>query len=337
MISIVIVGYNSKADLKDCLPSVFASSYKNFKIIFVDNGSQDKSLEFVKKNFPKVITIRNVNSGYAGGNNIGIKKALELKSDHVFLLNPDTIIDDNCLYELMKKADKNTILQPLVLLNTNGKNTDLINTTGGYLNFLGFSYCSDYKENKSKALEKDIATASGVAVLIPINILKKIGLFDESFFMYLEDVDLFWRARLFGFNIRLVPNSLVWHKYSFSKNRDKMFYANRNRLLFLYKNFSAKYLILTLPMAIINEILLVLYSLINCWFWQKIKVYFSVLTLLKSSSVQRKINLPHIKKQERKLKRFIGPEISFSEVENPLFAPYNLILNAWWSIIKRLV
>jgi GT2 family glycosyltransferase len=284
--------------------------------------------------YPKADVIKNKNTGFAGGNNVGIRRAFELGCDYVFLLNPDTTIHKNCLEKLVAKADQQTILQPLILLNIDGQNTDLINTTGGHLNFLGFSYCSDYKKNKSTAREKDIAIASGAAVLIPTNILKKIGLFDENFFMYHEDVDLFYRARLFGFNIRLIPDSLLWHKYSFSRNSNKMFYTDRNRLLFLYKNFSLKYLVLILPISIINEILMILYSLISGWFFQKIRAYFSALALLGPSSTRRKTNLPQIRKRERTLKQFIGPEISFSEVANSFLTFYNLITKIYWYLIK---
>lgn len=337
MISVVIVGYNSRKDLKDCLDSVYKSTYKQFKIIFVDNDSSDDSVKFVKAKYPKVNVIANQNTGFAGGNNIGTKRALKSKLDYIFLLNPDATIEKDCLKNLIRASDQRTILQPLVLLNIKGKKTRQINTTGSYLNFLGFSYCNNYRKDQGTVEESDIPLGSGAAVLIPTKILKKTGPLDENFFMYHEDVDWFYRARLLGFNIRLIPNSLAWHKYSFSKNKSKMFYADRNRLLFLYKNFSAKYLILTLPMAIINEILLAIYSLTSGWFWQKIKTYFSVLSLLKSSSIQRRKNLPYIKKQERKLKQFIGAQISFSEIKNPLFVPYNLLLKIYWSLIKPLI
>jgi len=337
MISIVIVGYNSRKDLKGCLDSVYKSTYKQFRVIFVDNGSSDNSVEFVKATYPEVNVIANKNSGYPDGANIGIRQALKLKSDYIFLLNPDAMVEKNCFKTLIGKADQQTILQPLILLNIKGKNTHLVNTTGDYLNFLGFCYCNNYRVDQAVIKQNDIVIASGAATLIPAEVFGKIGLMDENFFMYHEDADLSYRAHLFGFNIKLIPNALAYHKYSFSKNKSKMFYADRNRFLFLYKNFSTKYLILILPMAIFNEILLVLYSLISGWFWQKIKVYFSLLPLLKSSTVQRRKNLPYIKKQERKIKKFIGAEISFSEIKSPFFAPYNLLLKIYWFLIKSLI
>lgn len=337
MISIIVVGYNSKEDLKSCFDSVFKSSYKQFRVIFVDNGSSDNSVEFVRTKYPSVIVILNKNSGYPGGNNVGIKHALKMKSEYVFLLNPDVTIDKGCLETLSNKANKETIVQPLILLSTNQKKTDLINTTGDYLNFLGFCYCDNYRQKQEVVKEKDIIISSGAAVLIPSQILEKIGLFDENFFMYHEDADFSYRAHLYGYNIKLIPQALAWHRYSFSKNKNKMFYAERNRFLFLYKNFSTKYLILIMPILIVNEILLIIYALFSGWFWQKLRALPSALLLIKSSADQKKKNLPHIKTKEKKLKRFIGAEISFGEIRNPLFAPYNLVLKAYWFLIRPFI
>lgn len=333
MISIIIVGYNSEKDLDECLSSVFASSYKNFRVIFVDNNSADNSITLIKNRFPKVeIIVNTENSGFAGGNNIGIKKAISDKSEYIMLLNPDTIIDRDCLKNLTDKASKDTILQPLILLTLDGKNTNLINTTGGHLNFLGFSYCSDYKKERRTAKEKDIAIASGAAVLMPTNILEEIGMFDESFFMYHEDVDLFWRARLAGFNIRLIPDSVVWHKYSFSKNKKKMFYADRNRLIFLHKNFSLKYRMLVSPAFLINEILMFLYSLLSGWPKEKVSAWGSAIKNICIGNYKKKTSREQLV-EEKTLKVFISPKIEFGEFPNPLFKIYNIFLIAWWHLI----
>lgn len=337
MISVIIVGFNNRGDLKACLDSVYKSTYRRLRVIYVDNGSKDGSIEYVKRAYPKVLTIKNNNSGCPGGNNIGIKKALKLKSDYIFLLNPDAEIDKNCLSTLMNKIDEKTILQPLILIASKTRKTNKINTTGGYLNFLGFCHCSDYLKNKSFAKEQKIVIASGAAVLIPVKILKKIGLLEENFFMYFEDADLFYRANLFGYTVKLIPSALAWHRYSFSANKNKMFYADRNRLLFLYKNFSTKYLILILPISIINELLLIIYSLISGWFWRKLLVYYSALKFMPVIAKERKKNLPYMKKQEKNLKQYIGPKISFAEIQSRFFVPYNLVLRAYWFVIKPLI
>jgi len=337
MIAIIVVGYNNKNDLSDCFNSLQKSSVNDYRIIYVDNASSDGSVDFVKDNYPKIIIIKNKNTGYAGGNNAGIRRALKLGSDYIFLLNPDTITDKHCLRQLIGRANQNTILQPLILLNRQGKKTNLINTTGGCLNYLGFSYCSDYKKSKDRVKDREIPIASGAAVLVPKKMIKSIGLLDENFFMYHEDVDWFWRARLHGYDIKLVTNALVWHKYSFSKNKNKFYLTERNRLLFLYKNFSVKYLLLILPIFLLNEIFMISYSLLCGWFILKIKSYTSALTLIGQEAKKRKINLLNACQTEGQLKKYIGINILFLEIQNPILPPYNVILMLYWNLIYCLI
>ena len=336
MIAIVVVGYNSLQDLKDCFDSIEASTYKDYETIFVDNASTDLSVEFVKKNYPEIIVIENENSSYAGGNNIGIRKAIELKSDNIFILNPDTIVTPDCLEQLASRVHKNKILQPLILIYENGHKTSLINTTGNYLNFLGISYCNDYRKNQKTAKDMKIASASGAAMIFSSSMIKQVGGFDSNFFMYHEDLDLCVRAKLRGYETELISKAVVYHKYSFSQNKKKLFYVERNRLLFLFKNFPFKYLLLIFVAFLINELLIVLYSLLTGSVLNKVKSYASATSLLKKTNIERRKNKKYFK-NVRNVTRFIGGQIAFSEVKNPLFAPYSLILSAWWFMIKWLV
>lgn len=333
MIAIIIVGYNSEQYLDDCLSSIFMSTYKKFRIYFLDNASIDNSTSLIKGKFPSVKVIKSKkNLGFAKGNNLAIKEALKHKADYLFILNPDTVLDKDCLKNLIKSSNEETILQPIVLLHKNGQKTQFVNTTGGVLNFLGFSYCSDYKEKRAHIKEKYIPIASGAAMLLPANLFNKVGFFDETFFMYHEDVDLSWRARLSGYQIKLIPESIVWHKYSFSKNKNKFFYSERNRILFLFKNFTVKYLGLIAIPFLLNEILIICYSLVNGLFIEKFKSYFSAAHLLRNNN-KFKIN----KKNSNNLsKNLMSAKLDFSEVtDNFIFKAYNSFLKLIWFIIQK--
>ncbi len=338
-IAIIIVGYNSHKYLKDCLSSIKKSVFKNYFIIFVDNHSQDESVEFIRKNFPKIRIIQNSkNLGFAQGNNIGTKEAIRQKADFVFLLNPDTILDSQCLQKLIEKADNQTILQPQVLLYHKGKKTNMINTAGNALNYLGFSYCGDYKKQARQfKKDKEISLASGSALFIPIPIIEKIDLFERNFFMYHEDVDFCWRARLANFGIKLIPKAVVWHKYVFLKNKMKMFYSERNRLLFIFKNFSLKTILLFLLMGIINEVLVCVYALWNGWLMEKLSSYYSIFLLL-DDLLKWRARIDRIrKKTDGEMKQYLNSKIIFEEVELPANKIYNSLLNTYWKIIKRFI
>lgn len=335
MISIVIVGYNHRKDLDACFRSIYKNTYRDFQIIYVDNNSRDGSLSFVRKKYPQVIALQNRNTGYAGGNNLGIKKTLELKSDFALVLNPDTLLDKNCLTRLVNNAKKNEIVQPLILLYKNGRKTNLVNTTGNHLNYLGISYCDDYLKRADQVSDREITSASGAAMLVPAGLFKKIGCFDERFFMYHEDLDFCWRARIAGFNVRLQTNALVYHKYAFSRNKSKFFFIERNRWLFILKNYQLKTIFAIIPMLALNEFLMFGYALLSGWFLEKLKASGSL--LLNMGYVMRaRLSLKRTV-PDSKLKKFIGSEISFSEVSNPLFIPYNIFLKAYWFLIKSLL
>lgn len=338
MISIIIVGYNSEQYLEDCLSSIFMSTYKSFEVIFFDNASKDRTVEFIRNKYPKIEIIESAaNVGFAKGNNIAIERALKSKPDYIFLLNPDTIIDKNCLKILFEKGTKEKILQPLILLH-DGKKTELVNTSGGTLNYLGFSYCSDYKRKYTLIKnKKENVIASGAAMFFSRELFSKVGGFDESFFMYNEDVDLSYRAQLMGYSIELINNAKVWHKYKFGKNKNKMFLSERNRLMFMFKNYNFSTLLIISPIFLINEIFLCIFALKEKWLLLKLKSYLQVCLSLPSIIKKRRHIQKWRMKNDRDLKRLFSSQIDFSEVRIPAIRFYNKLIDAYWKLIYSII
>lgn len=338
MIAIVIVGYNSQPYLDNCLKSIYNSTYKNFKVIFVDNLSKDSSLTFIAENFPSVVVVANVtNEGFAKANNIGIEKAKALGAKAILLLNPDTALDAHCLELLQSRSDGKTILQPAILLDPQ-KRTDKINTTGGVLSVLGFSYCSDYQKSISKITESsERPIASGAAMFVPTAILNKIGGFDETFFMYHEDVDLAWRARLAGYKIQLIPQAKVWHDYSFGRNASKFFNVERNRIIFLLKNFSLRYWLLLLPLFLVTELGVCLFIAKDGLLLTKLKSYVALFKLWPTILKQRAKVQKMRQVSDRQLSGLLSDRIQFSEMAIPLLVPYNMFVGLYWRLMRTLL
>jgi GT2 family glycosyltransferase len=336
--AVVIVGYNSLKYLDDSLGSLFKSEGAKFDIIYVDNNSTDNSVEYIIKHYPKITLIINEeNVGFAQANNIGIEKAIEQGADNVLIINPDTYTAPDCLKLLQQQANDTTILQPLILLQTD-KRTSKVNTSGGTLNFMGFSYCSDYKAESSTVTGRGIMPiASGAAMLLPTAMLKKIGLFDDQLFMYHEDVDLAWRARIAGYDIKLVPEAQVWHKYTFGRNDSKFFYVERNRLLFIWKNFGLRFRLLTLPAFLINELALLVFFTLQRNLDVKLKSYVGVWKLLHHVQKSRKKLEKIRKKTDRELVKYLGAEMDFAEMKIPLLGLYSKLLVIYWQLISRLI
>lgn len=189
---IIVLHYKNWKDTNECLKSLDKLDYDNFKTIVVDNDKE--------------------NPGFAGGMNIGIKKALKQKADYILLLNNDTIVDKNFLKELVKvgKSDKEIgILGPI----------------GGKINWL---------YTKGIHITKNNDYISGVCMLVKRSVIKKIGLMPEEYFLYFEDVDWCLRARKAGYKCVLVPEAKIWHKVSSSTKAESfsyIYYHFRNGLL----------------------------------------------------------------------------------------------------------
>lgn len=335
-VAVIVVGFNSRQFFEDCFSSLAKSLGQNGRIFLIDNNSTDDSVAWVKREFPNIEVIASKsNLGFARANNVAVGKAMKLGFRYIFLLNPDTIIDSNAIDRLLASADDQTVQQPLILLHQK-KPTNLINTSGNILHYLGMSYVGGYRQDyRRTAFQTDLALASGAAMWIPAAIIKKIGLFDDDFFMYHEDVDFSWRVRMAGFSIKLVSNALVWHKYEFSRNMKKMYFIERNRWLFVLKNYQTRTLLVLTPMFVLNEIASFFHALLNGYLWLKIKASFHSVVMATQARKKRRI-IPR-RVPDTELKRYFSSELKFGEMESKALRAYSLITVWYWKVFGRLV
>ncbi|MFH1536965.1 MAG: glycosyltransferase family 2 protein, partial [Patescibacteria group bacterium] len=228
-IGILILNWNGLNDTVNCLASLKNQNYSNYKILVVDNGSDQPEHEILKQKFGDFVeVIRNEkNLGYAGGNNVGINELLKDDSiKYIWILNNDTIINPDCLNELIQNMndEKTGIAGPSIyhLDNT-------IQSLGGKINLYTGKF-TDIKEGPQNPFEVDYII--GCSILIKTNLLKKLKGFNQKYFSYTEDVELCIRAKKLGFKILSVPKAKIQHKeYASSKKSSKIdYYLTRNKL-----------------------------------------------------------------------------------------------------------
>ena len=163
-----------------------------------------------------------------------------------------------------------------------GSDASRVNNLGNAMHYLGFGFVKHYQEDADKWLNRDpseVGYASGAAMLIKKEVLDKIGMFDEKFFMYHEDLDLCWRARLAGYKIILAPKSIVYHFYEFNRNKKMLYWTERNRWVCLLQNYSISTLIKLFPMLFIVELMMIVYSLIGGGRYLNLKITFGLLAI----------------------------------------------------------
>ena len=250
-VGIVLLNYNSYEDTIDCINSLSNINYDNYCIVIIDNCSTDDSFAKLKKiNSNKIYIIKSeFNGGWSSGNNLGIKKCLELNCEYILLLNNDTLVEKNFLEILIDFYEKNKIcgiVSPKIMYNSNRK---MIWFAGGSINF--HKFLADNIGNKefdgdefSNIHESEYIT--GCAMLINKKIINDCGYLPEEYFMYLEDVDYSLQVKKHGYKLYVQPKSIIYHKVSASTGgEDSPFtikWMTRNRWLFFkkYKNLSIR-------------------------------------------------------------------------------------------------
>lgn len=227
---VIILAHNSREVIGPCLKSVARMSYPNFEVIIVDNNSVDGTLEFAKNLFPRFHYIKNRdNIGFAKGNNVAIRYALEKMADYVFLLNPDTVVKHDTLPKLVDEAGRQPagISSPVVF----DGNTENIWFAGGKIRWLAMK--AIHARLRILPLKPyPTEFVSGCAMLIDRKVFEKIGLFDERYFLYYEDTDLSLRARKKGFPLLVVPSASIRHFESSRVGETKTYWLVFSGLLF---------------------------------------------------------------------------------------------------------
>ena len=265
-VSVIVVNWNGRHHLELCLSSLLAQTYPNFEIILVDNGSTDGSIDFVKANFPTVRLIQlPQNQGFASGNNVGIRAST---ADYIATLNNDTKVDPNWLTALVETAesDPNAGMCAAKLLFWD--RPEIINSAGICLDRTGIAWdrLGGKPDNEQQTNPVPVFGASGGAALYRQTMLRQIGLFDEDFFAYLEDVDLAWRARLAGWNCLYVPTAVIYHHHSATAIEGSPFknrLLGRNKIWTMFKNYPWQLSLLYLPIILLYDFGSVLIALLT--------------------------------------------------------------------------
>jgi GT2 family glycosyltransferase len=251
LLSVIIVNFQGSRFIRGCLRSVLSSDYSSFEVLVVDNASTDGSVELVEEEFendPRVTIVRNkVNVGFAKANNQAAKIS---HGELLLFLNADTRMDESSmrrLAEAFRSDERIAVAQPkLLLIDTDPPRID---STGDLMDPYGNGYrrgvgLVDRGQFDDKVDE--IFSARGAAMIVKRDIFTRVGMFDEDFFLYLEDVDLCWRIRLADKSIRYVPKAVVFHAGAGSRDQDMLaqawFHVIKNQLAMIVKNYSWRHL-----------------------------------------------------------------------------------------------
>ena len=255
LVSIITINFNHSEVTSQLLYSLRKVTYPELEIIVVDNNSPDDDPDVLKQSFPEIELIRSPeNLGFAGGNNLGIRKA---RGKFILLLNNDTEVDPGFLEPLVAKLESDSnigAVSPKIRFFH----------TPDTLQYAGYSPLNPYTirshgrghgTRDTGQFEKDAPTAfvHGAAMMVPLEVIRKVGLMAECYFLYYEELDWSERIRRAGYQLWYVHNSIVFHKESISTGKMsplKTYYINRARILYLRRNIHG----FRFPVAVLYQV-----------------------------------------------------------------------------------
>ena len=248
-VAVIVLNWNGWKDTLECLESLRHLDYPAFKTILVDNGSTNDSVARIEEwrqgkmsGTDLAILRTGENLGFAGGNNAGIRHALDAGFDFVWLLNNDTIVEERSLIELVRLARTDEAIGAAGSLVLFHRAPDRINSAGIRVGRFGrrarLLGLNRDKTEREFLQRREVDAVSGCSMLLLARALRQVGLLDERYFLYLEEVDLCTRLRQQGFRCWVVPESIVFHKQwgsiqPYPELAD--YYLSRSQVLYIRK------------------------------------------------------------------------------------------------------
>ncbi|OYU96412.1 MAG: glycosyl transferase family 2 [Bacteroidetes bacterium B1(2017)] len=248
-IDIVVLNYNGKIFLDDCFQSLAASTYANKHVYLLDNASTQPDVAYVKETYPWVKIIQNPNNnGYCAAYNLAFAQCT---SKYLICLNNDVIVDKNWLEPLIELAESDeniAAIQPKILSSKQPEYLEYAGASGGMLDKYGFPFM---RGRLFDTVEKDLGQyndtahilwASGASMMVRKSALEKAGTLDEIIVHHMDEIDLCWRFRLAGFDVRVQPNSFIYHVGGAtikSRSFKKTYWNHRNSIYMMLKNYGS--------------------------------------------------------------------------------------------------
>lgn len=258
---IIVLNWNGKSYVENCFRSLERLNYPNYEVVMVDNASSDGSVEYIRKNFTWVKIIQNKeNLGFIA-NNKGMKYALENGADYILLLNNDTIVDEKIINYLVETAEKDERIGAVGPKVLSSEQRDIIQEIGVGCDIFGFPFGIHSGEIDINQYVKpfDVLYCSACCLLLKRCVLEEIGYLDEKYFIFVDDLDLCWRAQLAGYRVVADPRAFLYHKSggtvvggyiksdTYRTTTQRIYLRERNTLRTLLKNYSLMSLALILP------------------------------------------------------------------------------------------
>jgi GT2 family glycosyltransferase len=266
-VSAVVIAYGAELWLEKSVHALLGSSGLDVEVVLVDNGCTDGAVDRLAGTPGVVFAGDRTNLGFSGGCNLGASVAT---GEYLALVNGDLVVETDALARLVDVASAPDIGIAAGSVRLGG-DPELLNTAGNEIHFLGFSWVGGFGEPAAlRAIDRDVAGAMGALALLRRDVWNALGGFAEQYFAFHEDAELSWRCWQRGLRVHYVPDAVGIHRYEFDRESRKLYFAERNRLMFVLTCWDRRTIALLAPVFVAMEVAVSLAALSGGWFGDKV-------------------------------------------------------------------
>lgn len=335
LVSVVVLAYGDEPWLERSVEAALASTGVETEVVLVDNGCVAPSLEALAAR-PGVTLVRpGRNLGFAGGCNAGAGRA---RGEVIAFVNSDAVVEPDALGRLAAVARRPDV----GLASASIRLADaphLLNSGGNDVHFLGFSWSGAFgEEARAHCAQRDVAAASGAGMAVERSLWEHLGGFAEEYFAYCEDAELSLRCWRRGLRVVYVPEAVVVHRYQFSRNPQKYYLLERNRLILVMTAFEARTLALLAPALLVAEVAMLALSLRGGWARQKVAGWRWLLRHRRWVRSRRRLLDEERSVSDAVLVPLLATRLAPGNYRlPPVLAPLDRVLAGYWSAVSRLL
>jgi GT2 family glycosyltransferase len=323
------VAYHSGAALVRCLDAVGPQADE---VIVVDNGGGDE-LAAARAHAGVRVVGDGRNIGFAAGCNVGKDEA---RGQVLVFLNPDTVAAEGAIEALAAAMSDTSVGVAMARLRLLDR-PQLLNSGGNVVHISGLAWAGRFEQPaETVAAREDVPYASGAALAVRRDLFERIGGFTDELFMYQEDLELCWRARLSGLRIVIEPGADVYHEYEFARNTEKRYFLERNRLIFVLTAYPGRLLLAAGPVLLGAELALVALAMREGWLGAKVKGWAWIARHPRWLARHRKETMRLRRVGAGELARFLTPVVDPQMIALPRVAALlNAVVSSYWRVARH--
>ncbi|MDQ3402590.1 MAG: glycosyltransferase family 2 protein [Actinomycetota bacterium] len=334
-VSAIVLAWKSEPWLRRSVQAILASEKVDVDVILVDNGCTDDDVEVLSESDGVTVVRPGRNLGYSGGNNAGVAVST---GDYVALINGDAIVEPGTLARLVDELARPEVGIAAGAIRL-ADDPSLLNSSGNMVHVLGISWVGGLNEPETRTAPTEVAGAMGAGLVTSRAHWDRLGGFFEHYFAYHEDADLSIRTWRLGLKVVNVPDAIVVHRYEFSRNANKYYLVERNRLIFVSTLWSARALLLLSPALLALEVAMLLLAVKEGWARDKVRGWVWLWRHRGDLRERRALVRAAQTVPDSEWMKVLTPRLDTPLIQVPkvILRPLNAVTTAYWKVVRRIV